>query len=179
MARKKGDAAGEGNARRAVENRSQSRNRKSGKTGPKAGSDSGTRGSPVAEGKGRKQKGESANRVAKEARRKARKEFNAYYESELARQQIELVKLQEWIKHEGLKIVAIFEGRDAAGKGGVIKRITQSLNPRGVPGGGPRHPHRAREDPVVLPALRRQPARGGRDGALRSELVQTAPEWSG
>ena len=130
MARKKGDAAGEGNARRAVENRSQSRNRKSGKTGPKAGSDSGTRGSPVAEGKGRKQKGESANRVAKEARRKARKEFNAYYESELARQQIELVKLQEWIKHEGLKIVAIFEGRDAAGKGGVIKRITQSLNPR-------------------------------------------------
>ena len=52
------------------------------------------------------------------------------YEAELRRLQIELVKLQEWIKHEGLKIVALFEGRDAAGKGGVIKRITESLNPR-------------------------------------------------
>lgn len=52
------------------------------------------------------------------------------YEKELARLQIELVKLQEWIKHEGLKVVVIFEGRDAAGKGGVIKRITESLNPR-------------------------------------------------
>ncbi len=52
------------------------------------------------------------------------------YEKELARLQIELVKLQEWIKHAGLKVVVIFEGRDAAGKGGVIKRITQSLNPR-------------------------------------------------
>jgi polyphosphate kinase 2 len=52
------------------------------------------------------------------------------YEAELAKLQVELVKLQEWIKHEGLKVVVIFEGRDAAGKGGVIKRITQSLNPR-------------------------------------------------
>jgi polyphosphate kinase 2 len=53
-----------------------------------------------------------------------------FYETELAKLQIELVKLQEWIKHAGLKVVVIFEGRDAAGKGGVIKRITQSLNPR-------------------------------------------------
>jgi len=52
------------------------------------------------------------------------------YEQELARLQVELVKLQEWIKHEGLKVVVLFEGRDAAGKGGVIKRITQRLNPR-------------------------------------------------
>ncbi len=52
------------------------------------------------------------------------------YEKELARLQVELVKLQEWIKHERLKVVVIFEGRDAAGKGGVIKRITESLNPR-------------------------------------------------
>jgi polyphosphate kinase len=52
------------------------------------------------------------------------------YERELAQLQIELVKLQEWIKDQGLKVVVIFEGRDAAGKGGVIKRITQSLNPR-------------------------------------------------
>jgi len=55
---------------------------------------------------------------------------NKVYEPELARLQVELVKLQEWIKHEGIKVVVIFEGRDAAGKGGVIKRITQRLNPR-------------------------------------------------
>jgi len=52
------------------------------------------------------------------------------YEKELARLQIELVKLQEWIRHKGLKVVVIFEGRDAAGKGGTIKRITESLSPR-------------------------------------------------
>jgi polyphosphate kinase 2 len=52
------------------------------------------------------------------------------YESELGRLQIELVKLQDWIKHEGLKVVVIFEGRDAAGKGGVIKRITERVSPR-------------------------------------------------
>jgi polyphosphate kinase 2 len=52
------------------------------------------------------------------------------YDSELARLQQELVKLQEWIKHEKLRVVILFEGRDAAGKGGAIKRITESLNPR-------------------------------------------------
>jgi polyphosphate kinase len=52
------------------------------------------------------------------------------YEQELRRLQIELVKLQEWIRHKGLKVVVIFEGRDAAGKGGAIKRITDTLNPR-------------------------------------------------
>ena len=55
-----------------------------------------------------------------------------YYEDELARLQIELAKLQAWIKQEGLKVVVIFEGRDAAGKGGVIKRISERLNPRVV-----------------------------------------------
>ena len=63
-------------------------------------------------------------------KRPRKKIKNKTYEAELARLQIELVKLQEWIKHEGLKVIAIFEGRDAAGKGGTIKRITQSLNPR-------------------------------------------------
>ena len=52
------------------------------------------------------------------------------YEDELFRLQLEAVKLQAWIKQKGLKVVVIFEGRDAAGKGGVIKRITQHLNPR-------------------------------------------------
>lgn len=52
------------------------------------------------------------------------------YEKELRRLQVELIKLQEWVKHEGLKVIVIFEGRDAAGKGGVIKRITDTLNHR-------------------------------------------------
>ena len=52
------------------------------------------------------------------------------YERELAKLEIELVKLQGWIQHKGLKIVVIFEGIDSAGKGGTIKRITYRLNPR-------------------------------------------------
>ncbi|MYE37727.1 MAG: polyphosphate kinase 2 [Rhodobacteraceae bacterium] len=54
------------------------------------------------------------------------------YEKELYRLQLELIKLSEWVKFKKLKVVVIFEGRDAAGKGGVIKRITQHLNPRWV-----------------------------------------------
>ncbi|HEX7471845.1 MAG TPA: polyphosphate kinase 2, partial [Candidatus Limnocylindrales bacterium] len=55
---------------------------------------------------------------------------NKVYLAELARLQVELVKLQEWVRHTGLRIVVLFEGRDAAGKGGTIKTITLSLNPR-------------------------------------------------
>jgi polyphosphate kinase 2 len=55
---------------------------------------------------------------------------NKFYEKELEKLQTELVKLQEWIKKEGLKVVVVFEGRDAAGKGGTIKRIMDTLNPR-------------------------------------------------
>ena len=53
-----------------------------------------------------------------------------YYFQELERLQLELVKLHEWVKAKDLRVVVVFEGRDAAGKGGVIKRITQRLNPR-------------------------------------------------
>lgn len=56
---------------------------------------------------------------------------NKFYEKELARLQLELVKMQYWVKHTGQRIVILFEGRDAAGKGGTIKRITEPLNPRG------------------------------------------------
>src|SRR4249919_3624127 len=55
---------------------------------------------------------------------------NYKYIEELAHLQFELIKLQDWVQKEGLKVVVIFEGRDAAGKGGVIKRIIESLNPR-------------------------------------------------
>ena len=52
------------------------------------------------------------------------------YERELIRLQAELVKLKEWVRTSGLRLVIVFEGRDAAGKGGAIKRVTQYLNPR-------------------------------------------------
>jgi polyphosphate kinase 2 len=60
----------------------------------------------------------------------AEKESRRLYFRELFRLQAELVKLQDWVVHTGHKVVILFEGRDAAGKGGVIKRITQRLNPR-------------------------------------------------
>jgi polyphosphate kinase len=70
------------------------------------------------------QKDEEEGRPAKLKRK--------YYERELADLQLELVKLQHWIKHAGERVVLIFEGRDAAGKGGTIKRILEPLNPRGA-----------------------------------------------
>ncbi len=66
----------------------------------------------------------------KGANGKAGKISLAAYEKELMRQQIELVKLQEWVKNTGHRVAIVFEGRDAAGKGGTIKRITEALNPR-------------------------------------------------
>ena len=60
--------------------------------------------------------------------KRARKKYK--YVDELARLQLELLKMQETVRLQGLKVVVVFEGRDAAGKGGVIKRIVESLNPR-------------------------------------------------
>jgi polyphosphate kinase 2 len=85
----------------------------------------------------KKDKKEKAKKDRKENGKKDRKQDeprtrirNKVYERELARLQLELAKLQEWIRHEGLKVVVVFEGRDTAGKGGVIKRIVERLNPR-------------------------------------------------
>ena len=55
---------------------------------------------------------------------------NKVYEAELEKLHLELVKLQDWVKKKGLRVVLVFEGRDAAGKGGTIKRIVEPLNPR-------------------------------------------------
>ncbi len=55
-----------------------------------------------------------------------------FYEDELERLQFELVKLQYWVKDQSMRVVILFEGRDAAGKGGIIKRLTEPLNPRGI-----------------------------------------------
>jgi len=97
------------------------------------GVDNGARGKAKDKDKKRKKKEE------KEAKKKLKGEGQSAlepmskkeYEAELKRLQIELVKLQYWVKHKGLKVLLIFEGRDAAGKGGTIKRITEGLNPRG------------------------------------------------
>lgn len=67
----------------------------------------------------KKKSGSSAPRIS-----------DAVYEAELFRLQTEFVKLQEWVRHSGARVVVIFEGRDAAGKGGAIKRITEYLSPR-------------------------------------------------
>ena len=55
---------------------------------------------------------------------------NKEYEKELAKLHVELVKLQEWVRYKGLKVCIVFEGRDGAGKGGVIKAITERVSPR-------------------------------------------------
>ena len=60
------------------------------------------------------------------------KEFTLYYEQELHKLQIELQKMQKQVRSKGLRLLMLFEGRDAAGKGGTIKRITEHLNPRGT-----------------------------------------------
>ncbi len=70
------------------------------------------------------------NKLAGKPQHNGKKICNAAYEKALTRQQIELVKLQEWVKHTGHRVAIVFEGRDAAGKGGTIKRITEALNPR-------------------------------------------------
>lgn len=73
--------------------------------------------------KGKKAKNEKKAKKDKKLSKKV-------YKKELRRLQIELVKLQYWVKEQGLKVVVLFEGRDAAGKGGAIKRISECLNPR-------------------------------------------------
>jgi polyphosphate kinase 2 len=94
------------------------------RSGPEAGRSDANGPAPMTDGRDGEKRGTGERHgLLREIKKKV-------YEAELAKLQVELVKLQEWIKHEGLKVVAIFEGRDAAGKGGVINRITQSLNPR-------------------------------------------------
>jgi polyphosphate kinase 2 len=69
-------------------------------------------------------------KVEKAAKNDKKKLSTKEYESELAQLQGELVKLQYWVKEKGLRVIVVFEGRDAAGKGGVIKRITERVSPR-------------------------------------------------
>ena len=85
-----------------------------------------------------KHKGKDSKRERKELKEEGSKvqiwvkKETLEYEKELTKLQIELLKFQNYVKEEGLKVLMIFEGRDAAGKGGAIKRITEHLNPRGA-----------------------------------------------
>ncbi|MFH1573682.1 MAG: polyphosphate kinase 2 [Acidobacteriota bacterium] len=83
---------------------------------------------PKKDKRSKKTKSSGKNKRADDER--TRKLDSELYSTELLRMQVELVKLQEWIREKGARVIVIFEGRDAAGKGGVIKRITQRLNPR-------------------------------------------------
>ena len=82
--------------------------------------------------KGKKDKNnQGSNEISlSEDSKKGRNLTKKECDKELAKLHVELVKLQEWVKYKGLKVVVIFEGRDAAGKGGAIKRITETMNPR-------------------------------------------------
>ena len=104
--------------------------------------------------------------------RSCRKKF---YESELARLQVELVKMQYWAKHTGARIIIVFEGRDAAGKGGTIKRITDPLNPRGCRVVALGTPSDREKNGMVFSAVCGSFACGRGDRLLRSQLVQ--PGW--
>jgi polyphosphate kinase len=73
---------------------------------------------------------DDSGKKPKKKGKKKRKLSRTFFDAELARLQTELVLLQEWVKANGLRVVVVFEGRDAAGKGGVIKRIAERTNPR-------------------------------------------------
>ena len=94
------------------------------------------------------------------------------YEKELRELQVELCALQDWVKDKGARIIIVFEGRDAAGKGGTIKAITERVSPAGLP-------HRCAagtvgpgKDATVHAALYRALPGGGRSRHLRPQLVQ-------
>ena len=92
---------------------------------------------------------------------RSERDYRQKYFRQLFRLQAELVKLQDWVVASGQKVVILFEGRDAAGKGGMIKRIYADGSIRAWPGRGTARAQRSRAHAVVLPALRVAPARSG------------------
>ncbi len=100
------------------------------------------------------------------------------YEKELERLHIELVKIQRWVVHKGLKVCIVFEGRDGAGKGGTIKAITERVSPRVLSHCCPAGADPTRKEPDVHTALFAAPSGSWRSRHFRSQLVQTAPESS-
>ena len=93
------------------------------------------------------------------------------YKKELAKLQVELVKLQRWVQHKGLKVIVLFEGRDAAGKGGSIKRVSETLNPRICKVVALGNTERSRKNAVVFSKIRGAFSRSRRNCLIRSQLV--------
>ena len=94
------------------------------------------------------------------------------YEKELRKLQAELCKLQEWVKHKGLRVIIVFEGRDAAGKGGTIKAITERVSPRVFRLVALPAPSDREKSQMYLQRYMQHFPGGGRDRDLRSQLVQ-------
>ena len=94
------------------------------------------------------------------------------YAREMKKLHVELVKLQQWVMHKGLKVCIVFEGRDGAGKGGTIKAITERVSPRVFRVDCASRADRARKVPDVCPAVSAAPAGRGRGRDLRPQLVQ-------
>ncbi|STT48475.1 polyphosphate kinase [Klebsiella pneumoniae] len=96
---------------------------------------------------------------------------NKAYEKALRKLHVELVKLQRWVMHKGLKVCIVFEGRDGAGKGGTIKAITGARQPAYLSGRRLTLAHRARKKPALLSALYQASPGGRRNRDFRSQLV--------
>ena len=120
--------------------------------------------------KDKKQKKNNGNDA--EANGKPGKMPRKEFEKELRKLQTELCHLQEWVKKKGLRVVVVFEGRDAAGKGGVIKRITERVSPRVFRVVATPAPSDRAEDPALHAALHPALPGGGRGHAVRPQLVQ-------
>ncbi len=101
------------------------------------------------------------------------------YEAELANLQAELVAMQEWVKATGAKVCIVFEGRDTAGKGGTIKRITERVSPRVFRVVALPAPTDAREVADVHPALHRHTSRPPARSSSSTAAGTTAPASSG
>jgi hypothetical protein len=101
------------------------------------------------------------------------------YEAQKYQLQVELLKLQAWVKETGQRVVILFEGRDAAGKGGAIKRFMEHLNPRGARVVALEKPSEVERGQWYFPALRAAPAHPWRDRAVRPQLVQPRRRGAG
>ena len=101
------------------------------------------------------------------------------YERQKYRLQVELLKLQAWVRRPASASSSLFEGRDAAGKGGTIKRFMEHLNPRGARVVALEKPTERRARPVVLPALRRSTCRRAARSCSSTAPGTTAPASSG
>lgn len=99
-------------------------------------------------------------------------------EKELSQLQVELLKMQYRVKASGFRLIVIVAGRDAAAKGGTIKRITTPLNPRGCRVGGPRHPLRSAAEPSAVQPLEPEPRKlvGAPQEGQQEQPVQ--PGWT-